>query len=276
MMGRNLLKLGSGDWPLGERTGIFGVLNVTPDSFSDGGRFEGKEAAFEQAQRMAAEGADVLDVGGESTKPGFEGVSVEEEIARVVPVIEAIKREASMPIVSIDTTKAAVAAAALEAGAEIVNDVWGFQRDPEIAAVAANWNATCVLMHNSRGGWRRDSVIDSIKVYWEESVSLALRAGIEENRIILDPGIGFTDTRKQDFEMLRNLSSLRAFGFPLLLGASRKRVTGEPLGLGLEERLETTLATTALGIEAGIDFVRAHDVKENVRVAKMSDLITRG
>lgn len=275
-MKEGVLKLGSRDWAIGERTGIFGILNVTPDSFSDGGRFEGIDAALEQARRMAEEGADVLDVGGESTKPGFEEVSVEDEIARVVPVIEAIVSDSSMPVVSIDTTKAAVARAALEAGAKIVNDIWGLQHDSEMATVVAEYDASCVLMHNSRGGWRRDGVLDSIRSSWEESVSIALKAGLSEDRIILDPGIGFTDTRDQDLEILRNLSALRAIGFPMLLGASRKRITGEPFGLTLNERLETTIATTSLGIGEGIDFVRVHDVIENVRVAKMTDLITRG
>jgi dihydropteroate synthase len=275
-MKESILKLGTRDWAIGKRTGIFGILNVTPDSFSDGGQYEGVDAALKQARRMTEEGADVLDVGGESTKPGFEEISVEEEIARVVPVIEAIVSDTSMPVVSIDTTKAAVARAALEAGAEIVNDIWGFQRDSEMAAVVAEYGASCVLMHNSRGGWRRDDVLDSITASWEESVSIAFKAGLSEDRIILDPGIGFTDTRDQDLEIIRNLGALRSIGFPMLLGISRKRITGEPFGLALGERLETTLATTSLGIGEGVDFVRVHDVKENVRVAKMTDLITRG
>ena len=275
-MKESILKLGTRDWAIGKRTGIFGILNVTPDSFSDGGQYKGVDAALKQARRMTEEGADVLDVGGESTKPGFEEISVEEEIARVVPVIEAIVSDTSMPVVSIDTTKAAVARAALEAGAEIVNDIWGFQRDSEMAAVVAEYGASCVLMHNSRGGWRRDDVLDSITASWEESVSIAFKAGLSEDRIILDPGIGFTDTRDQDLEIIRNLGALRSIGFPMLLGISRKRITGEPFGLALDERLETTLATTSLGIGEGVDFVRVHDVKENVRVAKMTDLITRG
>ena len=275
-MKESILKLGTRDWAIGKRTGIFGILNVTPDSFSDGGQYEGVDAALKQARRMTEEGADVLDVGGESTKPGFEEISVEEEIARVVPVIEAIVSDTSMPVVSIDTTKAAVARAALEAGAEIVNDIWGFQRDSEMAAVVAEYGASCVLMHNSRGGWRRDDVLDSITASWEESVSIAFKAGLSEDRIILDPGIGFTDTRDQDLEIIRNLGALRSIGFRMLLGISRKRITGEPFGLALDERLETTLATTSLGIGEGVDFVRVHDVKENVRVAKMTDLITRG
>ncbi len=270
-----VLKLGDRDWEIGARTGVFGILNATPDSFSDGGRYTNADAALSHLKEMFEEGADVVDIGGESTRPGSQPVSAEEEISRVVPIIEAIGSESKPPLISIDTSKASVARAALQAGARIVNDIWGFQKDSEIALVAAERSATCVLMHNSRSGWLRESALDSVRAYWEISIDIALQAGVEEDRIILDPGIGFTDTREQDLEMLRGLKSLRAFGFPLLLGVSRKRITGETFGLSLEERLEPTLAMTALGIESGVDFVRVHDVKENVRVAKMSDLIVR-
>lgn len=269
------LKIGEQNWPLGKRTGVFGILNVTPDSFSDGGRYDAFDAALAHAREMFAAGADVVDVGGESTRPGAEEVGLEEELDRVVRVVEVLAKESKDRIVSVDTSKAIVARESLRAGASIINDVFGFQRDPEIASVVAEYEASCVLMHNSRGGWLRNSVLGSVQAFWERSVEIAVKAGVSEDRIILDPGIGFTDTREQDLEMLRGLRELRRFGFPILLGASRKRVVGDPFGLPVDERLETSLATTALGIEAGVDFVRVHDVKENVRVAAMADLIVR-
>jgi len=156
-----------------------------------------------------------------------------------------------------------------------VNDVWGFVRDPGMATIVAEYDASCILMHNARLGWRSESVLDSIKRFWEESILTAKKAGVEEGRIILDPGIGFTDTRDQDLAILRGLSELRAFGFPLMIGVSRKRITGVPMNLGLGDRLESTLATSALAAAAGVDFVRVHDVKENVRAVRMVDLIRR-
>lgn len=269
-------RLGTKNLSLGEKTRIVGILNVTPDSFSDGGEFNSFESALSRAKEIAEEGADIIDVGGESTRPGFEALTVEEELSRVIPIIESISTLESFPPVSIDTTKHEVARAALESGARIVNDIWGFRRDQEMANVVAEWGASCVLMHNSRSGWLKESVLESIKFCWDESITTAIAAGVEESRIILDPGIGFTDTRKQDLSILRGLKELRAFGFPILLGASRKRITGVPMDLSLEKRLETTLAITALGVESGVDFVRVHDIKENVRAARMADMIVRG
>lgn len=273
MQARQKIELGSHTWPIGEKTGVVGILNVTPDSFSDGGSFLGLESAVSRGKIIASEGADIVDIGGESTRPGYESVSTEEEISRVVPIVEALSIQAAFPLISVDTTKPIVARASLEAGAAIVNDIWGFIQEPEMADIVSEYNASCILMHNSRLGWRSEDVLDSIKLFWEESISIAKRAGIPESRIILDPGIGFTDTRDQDLKILRGLSGLRAFGFPLMIGASRKRVTGFPMNLDLEDRLEATLATSVVGAMSGVDFVRVHDVKENVRSVRMTDLL---
>lgn len=267
------IKLGDADWPVGKRCGVIGVVNITPDSFSDGGLYFDPGEAIRKGESLAREGADAIDIGGESTRPGFEEVSVESEIGRVVPVIEALSRSQEFPAISIDTSKPLVARAALAAGATIVNDIWGFRKEPDLADVVAENGASCVLMHNSREGWLREGTLDSIKIYWEESVGIALERGVPENRIILDPGVGFTDTRLQDIEIINGLSELREFGFPILLGASRKRVAGESLGLKVGERLETTLAISALAIDRGVDFVRVHDVLENFRVARMLEAL---
>ncbi len=270
-----LLKLGDLSWPVGARTGVFGVLNITPDSFSDGGQFFDLEGAVECGKQLVVDGADVVDVGGESTRPGYEAVTEDEEIARVVPVIESLVSFEAFPPISVDTTKPEVARAAIHAGATIVNDIWGFMKEPALASIVAESKVSCVLMHNARGGWLKDDTIDSILAYWDESISICEREGVPEDRILLDPGIGFTDTRDQDLSILRELGRLRAFGFPLLLGTSRKRIVGEFMALPIAERFETTLATTALAVESGVDFVRVHDVKGNARVAAMADLICR-
>jgi dihydropteroate synthase len=267
------LKLGDADWPIGGRCGVFGVVNITPDSFSDGGHYYDPSEAVRRGEALAKEGADVIDIGGESTRPGFEEVSIESEIRRVVPVIESLSRSANFPPISIDTYKPGVARAAIAAGATVVNDIWGFRKEPDLADIVAESRATCVLMHNSRDGWLRDGTLDSIKACWEQSVGIALERGVPENCIVLDPGIGFTDTRQQDIEIINGLGELRECGFPILLGASRKRVTGEALGLKVDERLETTLAISALAIDRGVDFIRVHDVLENVRVSRMLETL---
>ncbi len=276
LSGRGRLKLGNGVWLTGEKTGVAGILNVTPDSFSDGGDYLDTEAAVLRGKEIATEGADIVDIGGESTRPGYNRVSVEEEIARVVPVIEVLSRLDRFPPISIDTTKPEVARASLKAGAVIVNDIGGFVCEPEMAIVVAEHDANCILMHNSRLGWRSDHVLESIKYFWEESILAAKKAGIDESRIILDPGIGFTDTREQDLTILRGFSELKAFGFPIMIGASRKRVRGFSMNLDLKDGLESTLATSALAAASGVDFVRVHDVEENVRAVRMTDLIRKG
>lgn len=262
---------------LGARSRLFGILNVTPDSFSDGGQFADTAEAARRALAMLDEGAWAIDVGGESTRPGFEAVSAEVEARRVVPVVEAILEERANAMVSVDTSKAAVARAALKAGARIVNDVRGLLGDPELAGVVVEAGASVILMSNLReGGERVGGAIEAICAAWERSLEVAARAGIGEDRIALDPGIGFGTTRAEDLEILRRLPELCARGFPVMLGASRKRVTAGPLGLPVGLRLETTIATTAAGVAAGVAFFRVHDVAENARFVSLLDMIHRG
>lgn len=268
--------LGDRELVLGVRSHLMGILNVTPDSFSDGGEHFEQSAAVARAESMLDEGATIVDVGGESTRPGFERVSIEEEIARVVPVIRELVLRRSSCIVSIDTSKSQVAEAALEAGACIVNDVCGLMADPKLAALVAERNAGVVLMRNGRDGEVEGTVLDRIRVSWEKSLEIVFGEGIKESAIVLDPGVGFGTTRQEDLDILKGLDLLRSFGFPLLLGASRKRITAEPNGLPLEHRLEPTLATTVAGVAAGVELFRVHDVAENARVAGLSDLIYRG
>jgi dihydropteroate synthase len=251
-----------------------GIVNVTPDSFSGDGLAHDVPAAVEQALRMCREGADIIDVGGESTRPGFEPISAEEEIRRTVPVIERLVREVDAPV-SIDTYKAEVALAALAVGAAMVNDVHGFRRDPEVAAAAAESGVPAVAMHNQRGREFRD-VIGDITAGLLESLRAAGERGLPRERVIVDPGFNFGWTEEQALEMLRRLSELRTLGRPMLVGTSRKSTIGAVLGLPVEERLEGTAATVALAIAGGADIVRVHDVKEMARVARMADAVVRG
>jgi len=249
---------------LGERTLIMGVVNVTPDSFSDGGRWFDPEAAIAHGKRLAAEGADILDAGGESTRPGAAAVTVEEEIARVVPVIRALAASVSAPI-SIDTMKAPVARAALEAGASVVNDVWGFQFDPDLARVAADAGALCVLMHNRREDDASIDIFAEVCDFLSRSLDIALAAGVARERIVLDPGIGFGKTHAQSFELIRRLPELKArFALPVLLGASRKRCIGAASGVDVAaERVAGSVAAHLYGAIHGADIVRVHDVAEH-------------
>jgi dihydropteroate synthase len=250
-----------------------GIVNVTPDSFSGDG-VTGVDAALRRAVAMAREGADIIDVGGESTRPGFQPVPAEEEIRRTVPVIERLLREIDVPI-SIDTSKAEVARAALSAGANLVNDVDGFRREPGVARAAAEFGAPAVVMHNQRGRDFHDVIADVVAGLLE-SLRSAREQGLPEERVIVDPGFNFGWTEEQALEMLRRLSELRALGRPILVGTSRKSTIGTVLGLPVEERLEGTAATVALAIANGVDIVRVHDVKEMARVARMADAVVRG
>ena len=257
---------------LGRRTLVMGILNATPDSFSDGGRFAEVERALEQAERMIGEGADIVDVGGESTRPGHEPVSAEEERARVAPVIERLAAISPVPI-SIDTHKAATARAALEAGATIVNDVWGLTRDPEMARVAADFRAPVIVMHNRDAA---DPAIDTIAdqlAFFRRSIDLALAAGVREDDVIVDPGIGFGKTFEQNVETLARLGELAVLGRPILLGTSRKSMIGRILDLPPDERLFGTLATNVAGILAGAAIVRVHDVRPHAEAARVTDAI---
>ena len=264
---------------LGLKTYIVGILNVTPDSFSDGGLANSVDAALRRVETMLEEGADIIDVGGESTRPGFEAVPAHVEIGRVEPVITACLKRFPKIAISIDTSKPEVARAALDAGALIVNDIWGFQRDEEVAQVVAEFKAGCFLMRNGRmessKNEERTSIEDRVSEYWKRSIAIARSAGLIHEQIALDPGIGFGTTREEELEMIRSIGSFKELGYAVLIGASRKRITGELLDLPVDERLETTLATTVAAIQGGADFVRAHDVKENVRTARMADLIYR-
>lgn len=259
--------------PLGQRTLVMGILNVTPDSFSDGGQFYNPDKAVAQARRMEAEGADIIDLGGESTRPGHTPVSVEEELDRVLPVLRALLHEVSLPI-SIDTTKAVVARRALEEGAHIVNDQWALRADAGIAPLVAEYGVPLVLMHNQRGTKYRDLMGDMVR-YFEESINMALEAGVARENIIIDPGIGFGKTVEQNIETMRRLRELDCLGLPVLLGTSRKSMIGKTLDLPPDQRVEGTGATVALGIVNGVDIVRVHDVREMVRVARMTDAMVR-
>jgi dihydropteroate synthase len=263
----------------GSRTYVMGVINVSPDSFSGDGLGGDVDAAVEQGRRFEAEGADILDVGGESTRPNFEAISVAEEIERVVPVIRRLVQETSLPI-SIDTSKVEVAERAIkEAGAHMLNDIWGFRQDGErMALLAAETGLPAVVMHNQRGRPFRDvigDVIGDILAGLGESLRIARQAGIPEERLIIDPGFGFGWDEKHNLEMLRRLGELRVLGRPILIGTSRKSTIGKVLDLPVEERLEGTAATVAIAIANGADIVRVHDVKAMVRVARMTDAVVR-
>jgi dihydropteroate synthase len=270
-----------------------GILNVTPDSFSGDGiltKSDDVQAAVEQARDFLANGADILDVGGESTRPGSQPVNAEEEAERVIPVIEAIAKEFPDVVISIDTYKARVAEAAFQVGAHLLNDVWALRADPELASVAETFRVPVILMHNRSNpasvevraqlgnayiGSAYEDLMEDVKRELLVSVELAVKAGIDETRIILDPGIGFGKTREHNLELINRLGEIRALGFPVLLGPSRKSFIGFTLDLPADQRVEGTAATVAVGITRGADIIRVHDVKEMARVAKMTDAIVR-
>ncbi|MGB0742924.1 MAG: dihydropteroate synthase [Opitutales bacterium] len=257
---------------LGSRSYLVGILNLTPDSFSDGGEFVDLDAAKARFLRMVEEGAEIIDIGGESTRPGHTPVSVEEEISRVVPFIRSIRAQSEV-LISIDTSKAAVAAAALEAGADIVNDVWGAQRDPTMAEVIGQSGAACILMHNRNAEEAgQGDVIEAISTFLSESIRLVKAAGVQDDAIALDPGLGFGKTYEENWEIMRRLPGLVALGYPLLIGASRKSMIAKLLEQkDPKARLYGTLGTTALAIQAGVDFIRVHDIRENRECADVLD-----
>ncbi|ABS20442.1 dihydropteroate synthase [Bacillus cytotoxicus] len=263
------LRCGEYTLNLNEKTLVMGILNVTPDSFSDGGSYNELETAVRHAKEMVSSGADLIDIGGESTRPGFAKVSVEEELARVLPVIQAVSKKVNVPI-SIDTYKAEVAKQAIEAGAHIINDIWGAKAEPKIAEVAAHYDVPIILMHNRDHTNYRNVMSDMIADLYE-SVKIAKNAGVRDENIILDPGIGFAKTPEQNLEVMRNLEQLNVLGYPVLLATSRKSFIGHVLDLPVEERIEGTGASVCLGIAKGCEMIRVHDVKEMARMAKMMD-----
>lgn len=268
------MRIGNREFDTENGVYVMGILNVTPDSFSDGGRWLERDAALRQAAKMAAEGAAIIDIGGESTRPGHRPVGAEEEAARVLPVIAAVKRETGLPV-SVDTYRHETARLALEAGADMVNDIWGLRYDGgEMARLIAQSGAACCLMHNRKSAEYRGFMPELLEDL-RGTLDLAAAAGIARERIILDPGIGFAKSCEQNLTAMHRLDELAALGCPVLLAASRKSVIGLSLGLPVEERLEGTLATTAIGVLQGATFVRVHDVKENLRAARMALAIRR-
>ncbi|MEI5909520.1 dihydropteroate synthase [Bacillus spongiae] len=258
----------------GKETIIMGILNATPDSFSDGGQYNEVEEAVRRAKEMVANGADIIDIGGESTRPGHDSVSLEEEINRVIPVIKAVSKTVQVPI-SIDTYKAETARRAIEAGAHIINDVWGAKRDSQMANEAASLGVPIILMHN-RPNQQYELFVRDVLQDIQESITLAKKAGVKDNNIILDPGIGFAKDVNLNIKMMRELDKLVALGYPVLLGTSRKRFIGHVLDLPVEERLEGTGATICYGIQKGCKMIRVHDVKEMKRMATMMDALLEG
>ncbi|NBJ71270.1 MULTISPECIES: dihydropteroate synthase [Clostridia] len=267
------LKTKKQTYDLTNRTHIMGILNVTPDSFSDGGNYNTLEKAIEQAVKLEKEGADILDIGGESTRPNHEPISQTEEIARVVPIIQEVKKHIRIPI-SIDTYKAETAKAAIEAGADIINDVWGAKREPDIVQVAKAYNVPIILMHNRTHTDYQDLIIDMITDL-EESIAIALKAGVPNEQIIIDPGIGFAKTAEHNLLVMNQLERFSKLGYPMLLGTSRKRFIGHILDEPAENRDIGTGATTCMGIMKGVQMVRVHDVKTNWQLAKMMDAMLR-
>jgi len=263
--------IGKVEFDLENKGYLMGILNVTPDSFSDGGRFIQVEEAVARAVKMVDEGAMIIDIGGESTRPGHACVTVEEEIRRVVPVIEALMKRIKVPI-SIDTTKSEVARAALNAGASMINDVWGLKKDAKMARVAVEYDVPVCLMHNRIEANYSDLITDMVSDL-SESLQIALDSGIKKEKIILDPGIGFAKSLSDNLEVMKALHVFKAMGYPLLLGTSRKSMIGQALDLPVSERLEGTIATTVLGYIEGCRIFRVHDIRENLRALKMIELM---
>ncbi|MFU0782022.1 MAG: dihydropteroate synthase [Thermoanaerobacterium thermosaccharolyticum] len=267
-----LLKMRDKEIEVGKRTYIMGILNMTPDSFSDGGKYNTFEKGMDRALKMIEDGADIIDVGGESSRPGYKPVTAEEELRRINDIVKKL-REVNT-IVSVDTMKSKVAEESLKNGAHIINDIWGLQRDPDMAKVVADYGAGVVIMHNKDVA-EYDDLLKDVISFLEKSIDIALKAGIKEENIMIDPGIGFGKTLEHNLTLMKRLDELKVLGFPILLGTSRKSMIGHVLKLDVNERVEGTAATVAIGISKGADIVRVHDVKEMARVAKMTDAMVR-
>ena len=265
------MKIGSREFDIKNHTYVMGILNVTPDSFSDGGKFIQLDDALFHVEEMLKEGMDILDIGGESTRPGYTLLPDEEEMERVIPLIEKVKARFEVPV-SLDTYKVQVAKEGLNAGVDMINDIWGLKYEPEMGAVIAEGNVPCILMHNRKEPDYKNFMED-VATDLEESIQIAKKANISEDKIILDPGVGFGKTYEHNLKVIKSLDRLNRLGYPLLLGTSRKSVIGLTLDLPAEERIEGTLVTTVFGVIKGCAFVRVHDIKENVRAVKMAEAI---
>ena len=268
------MKIGNRNFDIDHECYIMGILNVTPDSFSDGGQWNDYDTAKKHVADMIEEGASIIDVGGESTRPGHTQISVEEEINRVVPIIRMIKENFEIPV-SIDSYKSPVVEAALKAGADLVNDIWGLKYDRRVADLIAEYQVPCCLMHN-RDNTDYNDFLKDVCEDLRESVAIAREAGIPDEHIILDPGVGFGKTYEQNLRIIHHLECLKELGYPVLLATSRKSVIGIALDLPSDQRVEGTVTTTVMGVEKGAAFVRVHDVKENMRAIKMTQAILKG
>ncbi|MFD2617470.1 dihydropteroate synthase [Terrilactibacillus laevilacticus] len=269
----HVLKLKNKELDYRNKTLIMGILNVTPDSFSDGGHFDKVGRAVKHALELVRDGADIIDIGGESTRPGYTPVSVDEEISRVVPIIKAIREYTDVPI-SIDTYKAETAKQAIEAGADIINDIWGAKKDPQMAHISSQYQVPIILMHN-RDNRHYKNLIEDMKSDLKESIELVLDAGLSPDKIILDPGIGFAKDYEQNLLVMNHLDAFHELGYPLLLGTSRKGFIGKTLDLTVDKRVEGTGATVCLGIMKGYQLMRVHDVLSMSRMAKMMDAMLK-
>lgn len=268
------------DWALTETVQIMGILNMTPDSFSDGGKYLSLETALQQVALMLKDGAHIIDIGGESTRPGAISVDWEEECRRILPIIQAVRdfQETHYPNarISVDTYKASVAKAALLAGADMINDVWGLQKDEGMAGVAAAFGVPVIAMHNQESTHYSGDILAAMFAFFERTLEIAKTAGVDPSKLLVDPGIGFGKDPDQNLEVLRRLNALVDWGFPVLLGTSRKSTIGKVLDLPPDQRVEGTLATTVLGVASGVRVIRVHDVLENARAVKMTEAIVKG
>lgn len=263
--------IGNRELDLEHKTYVMGILNVTPDSFSDGGKYSELDTALYHAQQMIEDGAAIIDVGGESTRPGYTMISDDEEIMRTTPVIEAIRNRFDIPI-SIDTYKSKVAKAAADAGADLINDIWGLKYDSNMASVIQQTGLACCLMHNRKDSDYSDFISD-LKTDLEETIAIAKKAGIADDKIMLDPGVGFAKSYENNLEAIRRVGELQELGYPILLGTSRKSVIGLTLNVPASERVIGTVATTVMGVMGGCNFVRVHDVKANIEAILMTEAI---